>query len=77
MHPVTLTLFAFAILIAQPVHAYLDPGAGSLIIQGIVAAIAVVGVTARAYWQRLRSLFGMQSESPANLEPDEPENPED
>ena len=41
----------------QPAYAYLDPGSGSLILQGIIAGIAAIGVVARIYWHRLLRLF--------------------
>lgn len=49
-----LLLFAAAI---SPAYAYLDPGTGSLIIQGLLAGIAMVLLTIKMYWQKLLSLF--------------------
>lgn len=37
--------------------AYLDPGAGSMIVQLLVGGTAAVAVGARLYWRRLRSVF--------------------
>ena len=34
-------------------HAYLDPGTGSLILQGLLAAIAGALVTANIYWLKI------------------------
>lgn len=36
---------------------YLDPGAGSVILQIILAAILGIGVFIRVYWRKLKSLF--------------------
>ena len=48
--------------------AYLDPATGSMIIQGIIGAIAGAIVVIRLYWHRfkawLNKLTGKQSESP-------------
>ena len=44
----------------QPAFAYLDPGTGSMILQGLIAGIAVAGFTIKTYWYKLRSLFGKQ-----------------
>lgn len=33
---------------------YIDPGAGSFVLQMIIAGIAGLGVTLRMYWNRLR-----------------------
>jgi len=49
---------ALALSAAQPVFAYLDPGTGSMIIQGLIAGIAMVGVTARMYWHKLQTFLG-------------------
>jgi len=38
--------------------AYLDPGAGSFVIQALVATIAGVAVATRAYWTRIKAFFG-------------------
>jgi hypothetical protein len=38
--------------------AYLDPGTGSMILQGLIAGIAVAGFTIKTYWYKLRSFFG-------------------
>lgn len=37
--------------------AYVDPGSGSLVVQGIIAAILGVGLTIRLYWRRIRNRF--------------------
>ena len=52
-----LVLITGALLAPQPAHAYVDPGAGSLVIQGIIAAVVGVGLTLRLYWRRIRRLF--------------------
>lgn len=41
------------LLCAMPAHAYLDPGTGSALIQGAIAAVAAIGITARLYWHRI------------------------
>jgi hypothetical protein len=38
--------------------AYLDPGTGSLIIQGIIAGLAMIGVVVKTFWYKISSLFG-------------------
>lgn len=34
-------------------HAYLDPGSGSAILQGILGALAALAITLKLYWHRL------------------------
>lgn len=43
--------------LAPNVYAYLDPGTGSLFVQGLIAAVAMAGVTLRLYWQRFLAVF--------------------
>ncbi|RJQ27172.1 hypothetical protein C4565_05580 [Candidatus Parcubacteria bacterium] len=44
-------------LTAQNAFAYLDPASGSMILQGILAAIAAIGVSIGVFWQRIKALF--------------------
>jgi hypothetical protein len=37
--------------------AYLDPGTGSIIVQGIIGAIAGGLVVGRMYWHKFKSVF--------------------
>ena len=37
--------------------AYLDPGTGWMIVQGLVAALAAAGVALGTYWTRVRNWF--------------------
>jgi hypothetical protein len=36
-----------------PAHAYLDPGTGSVLLQGLIAAFAGVAATAAFYWRKV------------------------
>jgi hypothetical protein len=45
------------VLLSTPAYAYLDPGTGSMIIQGVVAALAVASAAVAAFWTRIRRLF--------------------
>lgn len=52
------TLVAAAIfLTSSPSYAYLDPGTGSIILQSILAGIAVAIGFLRFYWQRFRAFL--------------------
>lgn len=50
---VAIGLFAFE----APVHAYLDPGSGSMLLQILLGGFAAAGVIVKLYWNRLTSLF--------------------
>lgn len=51
-----MTLPAAAVLLAAaaPAHAYLDPGAGSMLAQLAAAGFAGVAVLVRLYWGRIK-----------------------
>ncbi len=38
--------------------AYVDPGAGSFVLQALVATLAGAVVAANAYWKKIRSFLG-------------------
>lgn len=40
--------------ITRPCYAYIDPGTGSIILQGLLASIAVALGVLKLYWQRCR-----------------------
>lgn len=40
-----------------PVHAYLDPGSGSMLLQVLLGGFAAVGVAARLCWHRVTAAF--------------------
>jgi hypothetical protein len=53
-----LILFTLLVLfVSRPAHAYLDPGTGSILVQGLVAALAVASAAVAAFWTRLKQLF--------------------
>lgn len=44
-----------SLLVAAPAHAYIDPGTGSLLIQGIIAAVVGVGVAVKLFWHKIKA----------------------
>ena len=44
-------------LLAAPAQAYIDPGTGSFLVQGIIAAVIGVGVTAKLYWSKIKAML--------------------
>lgn len=57
------------LLVAAPsAHAYLDPGSGSAILQGIIGALAAIGITLKLYWHRILRFLGIRKAS--NLQED-------
>ena len=47
----------FCLLFAPDAFAYLDPGTGSILLQGLIAAVAAVVTYASLYWQRTKAWF--------------------
>lgn len=52
-----LMLLACLLLMPAKAEAYLDPGAGSAILQGLIAAIAGLLVVGKLYWRQLIGFF--------------------
>ena len=46
------------------VLAYLDPGSGGLLLQGLVAGIASAAVVGKVYWRRAKRFLGFEREEP-------------
>ncbi|MCX7116282.1 MAG: hypothetical protein NTW08_10325 [Gammaproteobacteria bacterium] len=56
----TTMVFTMLLFNAQTAYAYLDPGAGSILLQGVMGAIAAVFVGLRLYWHRVLQLLGFK-----------------
>lgn len=55
---------------ATPSFAYLDPGTGSVILQSLLAGIAVAMGLLRFYWQQFKAFLGnLVGSSPKQPEP--------
>jgi hypothetical protein len=44
-------------VLTQPAYAYLDPGTGSIIVQGIIGAVAGGLIVVRMYLNKIKALF--------------------
>jgi len=51
-----LIIFALLLSIPLPAYAYLDPATGSMLLSGVVAFFAALGMGIQAYWHKLLSL---------------------
>ncbi len=58
----SLVCLSLMIMLPGMAHAYLDPGTGSAIIQGLIAAVAMASVTLKVYWHRVLSFFQRSSD---------------
>lgn len=50
-----------ATLMSGMAFAYLDPGTGSMILQGVIAGVALAWFTIKVYWYKITSLFGKKT----------------
>ena len=59
-----LVVLISALSLPLDAYAYLDPGTGSILIQGLIAAVATGLATAKFWWHRVKSFFtgGSQDE---------------
>ncbi len=67
------TLAGIAFLLVsweQPAYAYLDPGAGSLLLQVLMGGLAGAAVVVKVYWNNLMARFGRGNDT---TEPDQGE----
>ena len=53
----SIAVMAIFFLSASPASAYLDPGTGSLLLQGVIGAIAGLLVALKLYWTRVKKFF--------------------
>ena len=52
-----LCLIVGLISYTSPAYAYLDPGTGSMLLQGLLAGLAVFISVLSIYWQKVKSFF--------------------
>lgn len=60
----TFLILLTCLLMMSPgvAYAYLDPGTGSMILQGILGGLAAIAVAGKIYWKRLKDFFGFKGE---------------
>ena len=54
--------FFIGMIFSNPAYAYLDPGTGSILLQGLVAAVAGVIATGGIYWNKIKNFFSGNKE---------------
>ncbi len=64
---ITIAILGCTVMAAQS-HAYLDPGTGSIILQSLLAGVAVAIGLMRLYWYRFKSFLGRLTGDSANSE---------
>lgn len=73
MRSINVALFAAMFLLVShlqgSVHAYLDPGTGSMALQLLIAGVVGVLATVRLYWDRMKAFFNHRSASRDDASP--------
>ncbi len=62
------------LFLTEDAYAYIDPGTGSILLQGLIAAIAAGLVVIKLYWYEVKMFLfgrGQKDNSPADNVPDE------
>lgn len=60
------------VMSTQEAHAYLDPGTGSMLLQGLIAGLAATSVVIGRYWYKVKSYFVRSSDRTARGEGPDP-----
>jgi hypothetical protein len=63
--PRLIVITAIAVLLSSPAYAYLDPGTGSILLQGLLAALAAASAAVAAFWSQIRRLLSGRRNSEA------------
>jgi hypothetical protein len=61
---------AVVLLFERPVHAYVDPGSGSMFLQLLLGGVAGLGVIIKLYWRRMVGWFSHKSPKEADRQPE-------
>jgi O-antigen/teichoic acid export membrane protein len=64
----TIFILFLALTFVEPVYAYLDPGTGSAILQGLLAALAALAVVVKLYWHRLVKFFRFRKDTTEEMD---------
>jgi hypothetical protein len=62
-------LLAAMLLVAPDAQAYIDPGTGSILIQGLIAAVVGGLFYLRSAWGRIKAFFGRRGAEAADKNP--------
>lgn len=62
-----VTIAILTCVTSTPAYAYLDPGTGSMILQGLIGAIALGAAYLSIFWQRIKGLFSSSSQTKSGL----------
>lgn len=55
--PLILVVVLALMLVSAPAFAYIDPGTGSILVQGIIAAVIGASVAFKLFWHKIKATF--------------------
>ena len=70
----TIFILFLALTFVEPVYAYLDPGTGSAILQGLLAGLAALAVVVKLYWHRLAKFLRFRKDKTEEMDQNKSED---
>ena len=64
----TILSLSYIALLSNHAYAYIDPGLGAMLIQGLIATIAAVVAYISLYWRQFKNFINKLSNSRKNKE---------
>jgi len=68
INKILITSFIYLLVSFSSAHAYLDPGTGSIIVQGILGLLAAIAVALKLYWHKFLRLIGIRKKINLDIE---------
>jgi hypothetical protein len=62
------------IFFSNTANAYIDPGTGSALIQGLIGALAAIIISLKLYWHKLLKFLGIRKSDNENKKEEESNN---
>ena len=59
----SFTAISFLMFFTEPAYAYLDPGTGSMLLQGLIGGIVASSVFISLYWKKIINFFKKSKEN--------------
>lgn len=56
----SVVAISLVLIFVTPAFAYLDPGTGSAVLQGLLGVLAAIAVALKLYWHKLLRLLGIR-----------------
>ena len=63
------SVLCFSLFMTSTAYAYLDPGAGSMLLQILLGGLAGLVVILKLYWRRFLAMFGIGKRKKEEMKP--------